>query len=181
MSGTNCKPVTIALVLSLCLNVFLIGAGIVMCKKFEARHPQFAAMMQNRNKPPLDKFQARMDALADKLTPEAGTALRQAMQEGRAEAQEKMKNVEAARQASKEAALADPFDEARLREAFAAQYAAMDEIHSIMKEKMIKAMSAMTPEQRKQFIEAKDQAFGGFRGPPRRPMPSHQSQDSQAQ
>lgn len=105
------------------------------------------------------RMRGAMRDFAEAVPPEVRAPLMEAMRAQRPQIEEKMQGVQQARQASVAALRAETFDLDALKTALAAQRSAQSEVQATVHEGLLKAIAAMTPEQRAQLGDGAERLF----------------------
>lgn len=134
---------SVALVVSLCANAFM--GGVLLSRS--ARHPP-SEMMAGAS-----EGRGALRDFASAMPPEMREPLLQGMRDQRQMIGDRMRHVQAARQASIMALKAEPFDSEALRSALADQRAAQSEVQAVVHEGILNSVARMTPEQRQQLSQ----------------------------
>jgi uncharacterized membrane protein len=142
----------VALIASLCLNAFLIGAAVSKWRQFADKHPAIAAMVKERHGGPEAQGKAGLEAMLKRLPETVQGDVRKAMDEARPAMEEKRRAVKEARLGVLQALRAEPFDEAVLRAAMERQRTAMSELPTLLQETFIKTYASLSPEERREFL-----------------------------
>lgn len=176
---------TVALVVSLCLNAFMGGVLLTKRPPPSVRPPFEQSLAQNRdgaNNPGSlfrrgEGWRARsgmggrddesrntpmrgaLRDFAEVVPPDVRGPLMSSMRNQRDQIEAKMQGVMAARRASMAALAAEPFDVDALRSALSAQRAAQSDVQATVHEGLMDAIAQMTPEQRQKLSESAGRLF----------------------
>ena len=151
MSDTKRVPWRTLLFVSAAINLVLIG-GAIGAYSAGARLERPAAQ---RNDPaPVPAFSGQQRLFLAAMPPEVRARMREEMVQGAAQSRELRQAAAQARRDAFEAAAREPYDAARVKQAFARMRQADQEVVGVFHDRVADTFATMTPEERRGALES---------------------------